>query len=135
MQLGQPDANEKVETPRQIARRVGLSEGKIRHLIRTGRIDHLWIGSRVFIPPGAWARFVAENKGRPCQDETRGQGYVGSPNVSASISPGLSTAAAASAQLARKTATKLKSLSQNGSSGNDSDQGQVIQLKSSSPTP
>jgi hypothetical protein len=70
MQLGQTDAEERVETPRQIARRVGLSEGKIRYLIRTDRLEHVWISSRVYIPSGAWARFIAQNSGRcdTCHD-------------------------------------------------------------------
>src|SRR5690348_12352883 len=78
MSIGPTDAEERVETPRQIALRVGLSEGKIRQLIRAGRLEPVWIGSRVFIPSGAWGRFIAESKGRLCRDETKDPGCVGS---------------------------------------------------------
>ena len=37
---------ERLETPKQLAERVGVSERKIRHLIETRQIDHVWIGRR-----------------------------------------------------------------------------------------
>ena len=35
---------ERLETPRQLADRVGLTERKIRHLIQTRQVEHVWIG-------------------------------------------------------------------------------------------
>jgi hypothetical protein len=48
-----------------------VTERKIRHLINTRAIEHVWIGSRVHVPMGAFARFIETNKITPCQDETR----------------------------------------------------------------
>ncbi len=103
------------ETPRQLAERVGVTERKIRHLINTHAIEHVWIGSRVHVPTGAFARFIETNKVKPCQDETKGPVYAGSTNAAVSTSHGPSAVAAASARLARQTANKLKSSSPNGS--------------------
>ena len=51
--------SERVETPKELAARVGLNEGRIRYLIQTRQIEHVRIGSRVLIPVGAFARFLA----------------------------------------------------------------------------
>ena len=106
---------ERLETPRQLADRVGLSERQVRHLIQTRQLEYVMVGSRIHIPRGAFARFVDANRVTPCQDETKVPAFVGSTNASASTSPGPNTAAAASARLARQTANKLKSSSQSGS--------------------
>ena len=129
-----PQLDDRLETPKQLAARVGVSERQIRLLIQTRQLEHVIIGCRVHIPIGAFARFVDAKKVTTCPDETRDRDFIGSPSANASTSPGPNTAAAASAQLARQTATKLKSFSLNGSSGNGSDLAQVIQLRSSSPT-
>src|SRR6516165_1078528 len=115
----QHHTNEWLETPKQLAKRVGISERQIRHLVQTRRLDHVMIGCRVHIPDGAFRRFLASRMVRSCQDETRGLDCAGSRSASASISPGPNTAAAASAQLARRTANKLKSFSQNGCKAED----------------
>ena len=106
---------ERLETPKELAARVGVKERRIRHLIDTRKIEHVWIGCRVHIPAGAFTRFLEANKVKPCQDETKDRVFVGSINASASTSSGQNMAAAASARLARQTASKLKSSSQNGS--------------------
>src|SRR5262245_8008263 len=111
-----PIHGERLETPKQLAERVGISERKIRHLIHTKQLAHVMIGCRVLIPEGAFGRFLAERTVTPCLDEIKGQDCVGLPNVSASTSLGPSTVAAASARLARQTAIRLKSHSANGSS-------------------
>jgi len=103
--------DECLETPTQLAARVGVPVRKIRHLISTRAIEHVWIGSRVHVPRGAFARFIETNKVNPCQEETKGRVYAGSTNAAASTSPGPSVVAAASARLARQTANKLKSCS------------------------
>jgi excisionase family DNA binding protein len=41
-----------LETPKQLAKRTGLSERQIRHLIETGKLEHVPVGSRIFIPAG-----------------------------------------------------------------------------------
>ena len=64
--------DDRVETPKQVAERVGVSDYLIRQLIRTGELEHVRIGGRIFIPNGAWTRYVAANTkgGRECQGET-----------------------------------------------------------------
>ena len=125
------DADERLETPKQLALRIGISERKIRHLVQTKQLEHVMIGCRVHIPAGAFARFIASRKVKPCQDETKGQDCAGSRSATVFTSSGPNTAAAASARLARQTATKLKSSSRNGCSDEDAEQGQVIRLRPS----
>ena len=120
-----------VETPKQLAARVGVTEGKIRHLIHTRQIEHVWIGSRVHIPMGAWPRFIEAKKVKPCQDEIKVPVSVGSKSASATTSPGASTVAAASAARARATANKLKSSLRSFSSQEGVETAQVIPLKCS----
>jgi hypothetical protein len=36
--------DERLETPKQLAKRVGVKERHIRHLINTLQIEHIWIG-------------------------------------------------------------------------------------------
>ena len=92
-----------VETLKQLADRVGISLGQARHLVCSGRIEHVRIGARRFVPEGAWERFITTNTVMPCPDATVAPDYAGSLSASASTSPGPSTAAAASAQLALKS--------------------------------
>jgi len=79
-----PVDSECLETPKQLASRVGLTERQIRNLIHSRQLEHVMIGSRVLIPAGAFTRFIEAKKAMPCQDETRGLVSVGSTNVSAS---------------------------------------------------
>ena len=97
------ETDERLETPKQLAKRVGISEGQIRHLIRKGDLDHVMIGHRVHIPNGAFKRFIASRTVKSCPDETKALDYVGLQSAIASTSPGPNTAAAASAQLALKS--------------------------------
>ena len=122
---------ERLETPKQLAARVGVKERHIRHLINTLQIEHAWIGSRAHIPIGAFARFLETNKVKPCHDETKARACVTSKNVNASTSHGQNAVAAASAQLARATANKLKSTSQSGCKSKAAEAAQVIPLQSS----
>src|SRR5262249_36693673 len=125
--------DERLETPKQLAKRVGISDRQIRQLVQTGKLDHVMIGCRVHIPDGAFGRFLASSMVRTCQDETKGRDCGGSRSAIASTSPGPSTVAAASARLARQTANRLKLSSQNGCSTEDPEQAQVIPLQSSLP--
>src|SRR5262249_4826283 len=123
--------DDRLETPKQLALRVGISARQIRHLIQTRQLEHVMIGCRVHIPIGAFARFLEARKVTRCPDETRDRDFAGAPSDIASISPGLSTAAAASARLARQTAEMLKSHSRNGCSAEDAEPAQAIPLQSS----
>jgi hypothetical protein len=67
MSTKQNDIEDRVETPKQLAERVGISEGKVRHLIRGDLLEHVWIGCRVYIPAGAWPRFIANQRGGSCR--------------------------------------------------------------------
>src|SRR6516165_4322883 len=122
---------DRLETPKQLAARVNLSEGQVRNLIKTGQLEHIMIGSRVHIPSGAFARFLEAKKVKPCQDAIKDRDSVGSPSASASTSRGPSGAAAASARLARQTANKLKASSRNGCTSEDAAPALVIPLRSS----
>jgi len=121
----------RLETSKQLAERVGVSEGAIRTLIRNRQIEYVQIGSRVLIPTGAWERFVTANTVKPCQDVTKVRASVGSKSATASTSPGPSAVAVASAQLAVQTASKLKRSSPRGSRLEDNVSGQVIRMRSS----
>ena len=123
--------DECLETPKQLANRVGVSERKIRHLIHTREIEHVWIGSRVHLPRGAFARFIETKKVKACQDETTGPVFVGSKSATASTSHGANAVAAASARQAQATANKLKSLSRSSSTQGGDERAQVIPLKCS----
>jgi hypothetical protein len=124
-------SDEKVETLKQFASRAGISEGQVRHLVNSRRLEHVRIGRRTYVPAGAWLRFLANNTVTTCQDETTDLDYGGSRSASVTTSLGPSMAAAASAQLARQTANKLKSFSLNGCSGELTEKVQVIPLRSS----
>jgi hypothetical protein len=64
------EADERLETPKQLAARVGLSDRQVRHLIQTRQLEHVMIGCRVHVPVGAFARFLEAKKVTPCPDET-----------------------------------------------------------------
>jgi hypothetical protein len=123
--------DERLETPKQLAVRVGLSERQVRHLIQTRQLEYVLIGCRIHVPVGAFSRFLESKKVSPCQDETRDRASDGLPSAAASTLPGLNTVAAASAQLARQTAHRLKRRSSNGCNNEDGEAAQVIPLRSS----
>jgi hypothetical protein len=122
---------DRLETPKQLAARVGLTDRQIRNLIGSRQLEHIRIGGRVHITPGAWARFVEDNKVKPCRDETKAPSFAGSTSVGAITSPGPNAAAAASARLARQTASKLKLFSRSGSPYEAVDEGRVIPVNCS----
>jgi excisionase family DNA binding protein len=119
-----------LETPKQLAARLGLKERQIRSLIDSRKLEYVKIGSRAHIPDGAFERFVEANKVTPCQDGTRDQGSNGTAMVPHATSAGPKTVAAASARLAQQAAKKLKSSSPNGSKPEPENMGQLIRLKS-----
>jgi excisionase family DNA binding protein len=123
--------DESLETPKQLAARVGLKERQVRHLIHTRRIEYVMVGSRPLIPRSAWTRFLEASTVKPCPDATKVRSYDGSKSGSASTSSGPSAAGAASARLARQTANELKRFLGSGSTREAAEQGRVIPLKSS----
>jgi len=78
-----------VETAKQLARRVGISEYQIRKLISTGQLEHVKIGYRLHIPAGGWERFIEANKkgGELWHDETKAQSSVGSGGTKPELAP------------------------------------------------
>ena len=62
---------DRVETPRQLAERVGIKERQIRNLIRSGELESIQIGSRVYVPADAWGLMIERKRTRTCPDETK----------------------------------------------------------------
>ena len=58
-------------TPKQAAEVLGPSVSQVRGLIRTGKLAHIMVGSRVMIPRDAIERFTIDNMVTQCRDETR----------------------------------------------------------------
>jgi excisionase family DNA binding protein len=120
-----------LETPKQLAARVGLKERAIRSLIDAGKLEYVKIGCRVHIREGAFEAFLEANTVKPCQDETRVQNSIGVPSVNASSSRGQTRAvAAASSRLAQQAAKKLKQSLANGFNSGASQTAQLVHLKS-----
>jgi hypothetical protein len=123
---------EMLETPKQLAERVGLSPRQVRRLIDLGQLEHVRIGCRDFIPRSGWPRFLNEAVGKkPWQDEIRGRNSAGSPSAAAFTSPGPNEAGVASAARARQIAKELKDSSLTGCTPEITEMGRVIPLKSS----
>jgi excisionase family DNA binding protein len=122
---------DRVETPKQLAERVGLKERAIRRLINAGELDSVRIGARDFIPVDAWGVFIGRKRRekKACQDETKAQSCDGLQIAEPIMSPGRNTVAAASAALARQTAKQLKSTSPTGSKAEASEPAHVIRAK------
>jgi hypothetical protein len=123
-------ADDRLETPKQLAARVNLSERQVRHLIQTKQLEHVLIGSRILIPAGAFARFINRNRVTPCHDETMDRVSIGSTSAPVGTSSGPKEAAAASAALARQTANKLKSRSPSSCTNAADTPGLVIPFRS-----
>ena len=119
-----------LETPKQLAARVGLKERAIRSLIDAGKLEYIMIGSRVHIPDGAFERFVEANKVSPCLDGIKALSCIGAKPVEPITSSGLSMAAAAGTRQALQTANRLKQSSRNGFGSDANQLAQVIQIKS-----
>jgi len=119
---------DRVETPKQLAERVGLKERAIRRLINAGELDSVRIGARDFIPVDAWGVFIGRKRRekKACQDETKAQSCDGLQIPEPIMSH---TVAAASAALARQTAKQLKSTSPTGSKAEASEPVHVIRVK------
>ena len=64
-------AEERLETPKEVAARVGITVRQVRYLIQTRQLEYVLIGCRPHVPVGAFSRFLERKKVPPCQDETR----------------------------------------------------------------
>jgi hypothetical protein len=125
-------SDDRLETPKQCAERVGgVSEWQIRRLMADGKLAYVPVGGRKLIRVGAFEEFVEKNEVKPWHDEVRGLNSAGSISAGSTTSRGQSAAAAASAQLARLNASKLKSSLRNGSKPDLVPPGRVIPLRSS----
>ena len=118
-----------LERPKQLAKRTGLSERQIRHLIETGQLRRVRVGCRDFIPVGEFEKFVAEGTQNSWEDGTKDHAFAISKSARPITSPGPSAVAAASAARARETARRLSSSLPNGYKSEGDATGQVIPLK------
>ena len=125
--------DDRVETPAQLAARVGVSKYQINKLICAGKLEHIQICGRKFVPSGGWPRYVEANTkgGKQWPDETMARDSVTSKIAEPFISRGPSMAAVASARLAQQAASRLKSNSGNGCNAEDGASARVILLKRS----
>ncbi|MBR2657220.1 MAG: hypothetical protein IKD58_12190 [Loktanella sp.] len=60
------DSMSKVETPQEMAARVGIPVSNVRYLIKTGKLAHIYMspGRRnPKIPVGAWEAYLADAAG------------------------------------------------------------------------
>jgi excisionase family DNA binding protein len=71
---------DRVETPKQLAERVGLKERTIRKLIHAGDLDSVRIGARDFIPVDAGGDLIERKRRekKAWQDEPKVQSSDGS---------------------------------------------------------
>ena len=100
--------NSQLETPKQLAKRVGLTEKAVRKLLKVGKLSFVRIGTRLRIPPGTWEVYLKINVVQPWRGEISDQNSYSSANAVSTISSGLRVDAAASAALAQQTAQRLK---------------------------
>jgi excisionase family DNA binding protein len=57
-----------LETPKELAERVGVSVATVRKLIKAGKIEHVFLSDakrNPKIPKGAWEAFLEQNTIRP----------------------------------------------------------------------
>ncbi|WP_417240714.1 helix-turn-helix domain-containing protein [Celeribacter halophilus] len=57
-----------LETPKELAERVGVSAATVRKLIKAGKIEHVFLSDakrNPKIPKGAWEAFLEQNTIRP----------------------------------------------------------------------
>jgi hypothetical protein len=114
----------------QTAEVMGLSVAQVRGLIHAGRLAYVPVTrSRLFVPKGAIARFIAENTVHPCREETPGLASASSKSEVAFTSAGPKVAAAGSAARVRQIAKKLKSHLPSSSTNEPAMQAHVIPLK------
>jgi excisionase family DNA binding protein len=121
-------------TPKQAAEVMGPTESQVRGLIRTNKLAHVMVGTRVMIPREAIETFISENTVTPCRAETKDRDSTGIAIASVGTSLGRSEAAAGSAARALLIVQSLKSPSRTSSTKPDEQAARVIPLQSSSRT-
>src|SRR4051794_3072310 len=94
----------------RLCKREGVSRYMVQKLIEEGRLEFVLLGTRVYIPAGAWERFI-ERETAKCRNATPVPDSAGSRSAARSISSTTSDAARSSAARALRTAKKLKTRS------------------------
>ena len=63
---------DRVETPKQLAMRLeNVSERTIRKLIKSGELESVPIGGRIYIPVDAWGRMIERKRTSRWLDATK----------------------------------------------------------------
>ena len=65
-----------LERPKQLAKRTGLSERQIGHLIETWQLKRVRLGCRDFIPAGEFEKFVVEGTQKSWEDGTKDHAFA-----------------------------------------------------------
>ncbi|RAI35750.1 hypothetical protein CH340_05090 [Rhodoplanes serenus] len=118
-------------TPKHAAKLLGVTDSQMRGLIRSKRIAHVLVGSRVMLPRDAIMQFIVDNTVQPCRDETRALVSASSTSAAVTTSSGQRAVAAGSAARALQIASKLKSPSPSSSTFGAATPGRVTPLRSS----
>lgn len=127
----QPDRDQLLTIGR-LAEHVPLGAGKLRTLVKANEIRHHKIGGRYYVTLAQWDEFLArQERGPSCQGETKDHVSNGSTSAGATTSVGPKAVGAASTQRAQASASKLKSISRDGSPNGSAPAGQVTPLRSS----
>ena len=92
-----------LETPKQIATRVGISIGAINRLMNDRKLSFVRIGTRRVIPPGAWEDYIEAHTVKSWRDAIKDQNSNIFKGANPSTFFGQNEAAAASAALAQQT--------------------------------
>ena len=122
---------DRVETPKQLAMRLeNVSERTIRNLIKSGELESVPIGGRIYIPVDAWGRMIERKRTSRWLDATKAPDSNGTAAAPVITSAGMRGDATSSALLAQRTAKKLKSSLRSGSNQDASQTAQVIPLES-----
>jgi excisionase family DNA binding protein len=121
-------------TPKQASEVMGPTESQVRALIRTNKLAHVMVGTRVMIPRDAIEKFISNNTVTPCRAETKGRDSTGTAIASVGTSLGQSEAAAGSAARALQIVQSLRSPSRTSCTKPDEQAARVIPLRSSSRT-
>jgi excisionase family DNA binding protein len=59
--------SDRVETPKQLAERVGINVRSIYNLIHNGELESVPIGGRVYLPADAWPQFLERKDAALCR--------------------------------------------------------------------
>lgn len=58
-----------LETPKELAKRLGWPERRVRSLISTRQLRHVKVGGMYFVPEGAFTEFLCANMVEPDQPQ------------------------------------------------------------------